>query len=115
MIPLKIGTMKTVDMATGEVLSEKQNAFTMLPPRPDVCQVCAVKHDHDQPHNQQSIYYRIAFHAKHGRFPTWTDAMQHCTPEVQKEWRVKLVALMREKGVKVPKDLQEGREVRRGR
>lgn len=53
--PRKIGTVKTVDAETGEVVSEKQNSLTMLPCASDVCQECATDHAFDQPHNQQSL------------------------------------------------------------
>ena len=83
----------------------QEKAFTLLPPAPDVCQECAVKHAAGAPHNQQSLYYRTAFHLQHGRWPTWTDAMSHCSPEVQAAWRQELVSFMREKRVAIPADL----------
>jgi hypothetical protein len=101
----KVGKMTTVDAETGEVLSEKQNAMTLHPPAPDVCQVCATDHAWDQPHNQQSLYYQMAFHSMHGRSPTWSDAMHHCADDVKRQWREELVQLMREKGIEVPADL----------
>lgn len=58
----------------------------MLPPKPDVCQMCAVKHEPGQPHNQQSLYYQYAFYADNGRWPTWKDAMAHCSEEVKQKW-----------------------------
>lgn len=58
----------------------------LLPPKPDVCQMCAVKHEPDQPHNQQSLYYQYAFYADNGRWPTWKDAMAHCSDEVKQKW-----------------------------
>ena len=106
-LPIKIGKVQTINMDTGEVVSEKQNAMTMLPPAGDVCQECAVDHPHDQPHNQQSLHYQYHFYGTHGRFPTWTDAMAHCTPEVQAQWREYLVAMMRQNGLTVPLDLLE--------
>jgi hypothetical protein len=108
MIPKKIGTMQTVDVATGKVVAEKKNAMMILPPAGDVCQVCATDHKWDEPHNQQSLYYQMRFHSEHGRYPTWTDAMAHCTPEVQAAWKRQLVDLMIEKGLDVPPDLWTG-------
>jgi hypothetical protein len=105
--PRKIGTVQTVDMETGEVVEEKANAFTMLPPASDVCQICAVDHAWNQPHNQQSLYYQYRFYGEHGRWPTWTDAMSHCAPEVQDAWRRDLVEKMRQHGLPIPADLQE--------
>lgn len=108
MVLKKIGTVQTIDMETGEVTSEKRNAGMLLPPHPSLCQVCAADHPWDQPHNQQSMYYQMAFHAEHGRYPTWSDAMAHCTPELQAEWKKGLVELMKEKGLEVPDDLLTG-------
>lgn len=78
--------------------------MTLLPPAPHLCQACAVKHDPGQPHNQQSFHYQYWFRlqeAKAGReerWPTWSDAMAHCTPEVQQAWREELA----KHGVEVP-------------
>lgn len=104
---IKTGTRITVDAATGAVMDVKTNAATLLPPPPGVCQECAVDHAWNQPHNKQSLYYQMAFHATHGRYPTWSDAMSHCPPEVQTEWRPRLVEQMRRHGLPVPPDLQE--------
>ena len=68
--------------------------FTLLPPKPDVCQECAVDHDPLLPHNAQSLYYQYSFYAEHGRWPTWKDALAHCEPEMQQFWEEAL----REKG-----------------
>lgn len=107
MKPKKLGTVQTVDMQTGEVIAEKKNAMTLLPPPPGVCQVCAVDHAWDAPHNQQSLYYQMHFHADHGRWPTWTDAMSHCTPEVQAEWKKHLIYVMQKNNMPVPDDLMD--------
>lgn len=69
----------------------------LLPPAPDVCQTCAVKHEPEQPHNQQSLYYQVAFHAKYGRWPTWDDALAHVEPDIQRFWR----AALRKRGVEI--------------
>ena len=105
--------MQTIDTETGKVVSEQKNAFTLLGPAPDKCQVCATDHPHDQPHNQQSMYFQMAFHSTHGRWPTWTDAMQHCAPEIKAHWRKYLVEVMQEKGLEVPADLMEQKPVGR--
>jgi hypothetical protein len=108
--PTKVGTMTVVDAETGKVVETKRNAMTMLPCRPDVCQECAVDHAHDQPHNQQSLYYRVKFQAEHGRAPTWTDAMAHCSPEVRAQWRPRLIEQMQKHGLPIPDDLTEPEE-----
>jgi hypothetical protein len=104
--PIKAGKVTTVDMQTGAVVKTRQNAMTLLPPAPGRCPECAVEHDYFAPHNQQSLYYQMQFQAKHGRWPTWTDALAHCPPEVRAEWRKQLVERMRAHGLDVPADLQ---------
>lgn len=71
--------------------------MVLMPPAPDKCQVCAVKHEPEEPHNAQSLYYQFAFNIEHGRGATWKDAMAHCTPEVQEAWTKSLA----ERGVAV--------------
>lgn len=61
------------------------------------CLMCAVKHDPDQPHNLQSLAYQYKFYDEHGRWPTWKDAMEHCTKKVQQFW----IQALKEKGVKI--------------
>jgi hypothetical protein len=103
--PRKIGSVKVIDMATGEVESEKKNTFTLLPCAPDKCQECAVDHPYDQPHNKQSLYYQYRFYGTHGRWPTWTDAMAHCTPEVKATWCAGLIEQHRLHNLSIPDDL----------
>lgn len=104
--PYRLGTSQTIDVETGEVVEERRNAFTLLPPGDGVCPTCGVDHPHDQPHNQQSMYYQMSFSARYGRPPDWTAAMSHCSPEVRAAWRVHLVAEMEEHGMAVPEDLR---------
>ena len=40
---------------------------TLLPAPKGTCPECAVKHDPDQPHNQQSLFYQYHFYHEHGR------------------------------------------------
>lgn len=70
----------------------------LLPCAPDVCQCCAVKHDPDMPHNQQSLYWQYWFYGQHQRWPTWKDAMAHCTPEMKAHW----VSELKKYGIEVP-------------
>lgn len=60
--------------------------WKLLSPRPDVCQVCARKHEDYLPHDRESFYYQTRFNIEHGRSPTWNDALAHCSPEVRKVW-----------------------------
>ena len=66
-------------------------SFGMLPPAPDVCQECAVDHPPGWPHNQQSLFYQYKFYNDYGRWPTWLDAMAHCTEEMKALWRIELL------------------------
>jgi hypothetical protein len=65
----------------------------LLPPAPDLCQECAWKHEPDQPHNKQIMFYQLNFLNKNGRYPTWKDAVAHCASEVQRLWREQLEKL----------------------
>jgi hypothetical protein len=73
------------------------DGWMLMPPAQHVCQECAVDHDPRDPHNQQSLFYQYHFYGKHGRWPTWADAIAHCEPEMQEAWRGALA----EKGVDV--------------
>ena len=59
----------------------------LLPCAPDVCQECAVKHEPEMPHNQQSLYYQYKFYHQNGRWPTWEDALAHCPNDVKDVWK----------------------------
>lgn len=58
---------------------------------PGTCPMCAVKHGPEQPHNRDSLTYQYKFYDEHGRWPTWGDAMAHCTDDVKDFWRVALM------------------------
>lgn len=80
-------------MATASVPfvgSESENAMTgfagMLPPAKGCCLVCATRHDAKAAHNVQSMYYGMRFQDKHGRAPTWYDAVAHLPQEAQDDW-----------------------------
>lgn len=64
---------------------------------PGQCEQCAVFHDPTHPHNQESLYYQYHFREQHGRWPSWKDAMAHCTPEMQEFW----INALKEKGIEV--------------
>lgn len=59
----------------------------LLPAREGTCPICAVDHKPDDPHNAQSLYYQYRFFGVRGRWPTWADAVAHCTPEKQAGWK----------------------------
>ena len=64
--------------------------FTLLPAKPGTCQECAVDHDPSYPHNQQSLYYQYHFYAENQRWPTWEDAMAHCSDDMKTVWKDEL-------------------------
>jgi hypothetical protein len=78
-----------VNLKTGEETHERMS-WNILPPPADRCQVCAVKHVPEAPHNATSLYYQMTFHGMMGRWPTWADAVAHCTVETQREWELEL-------------------------
>lgn len=57
---------------------------------PGTCPECAVAHAPEQPHNPQSFAYQYKFYDQHGRWPTWADAMEHCSPTVKAHWIAEL-------------------------
>ncbi len=69
----------------------KGEAF-MLPAAAGACPVCARNPAHleDQPHDAQSLFYQYAFYGEHGRWPTWKDALAHCSDEVKQQWETAL-------------------------
>lgn len=103
----KIGTVKTIDAETGEVVSVKKNAFTMLPTKDGVCPECGTDHKYDMPHNVQSMVYQYRFYGTHGRWPTHTDSMQHCTDEMKSQWREAVIETLKKIGKPIPDDLLE--------
>jgi hypothetical protein len=104
--PLRLGKVQTVDIETGRVIDEREGAMSLLPPAPGVCPDCACDHDPALPHNQQSLYYQMAFHATNGRWPTWSDAMAHCDGRVRAVYREILLREMTSRGVEIPPDLK---------
>jgi len=60
--------------------------MNLLAPAPDKCPICAIAHEPFEPHDAQSLYYQYRFFAAHGRWPTWADAIAHCSPEMEAAW-----------------------------
>lgn len=50
---------------------------------PGTCPECGVKHKPEEPHDRGSIAYQYSFYNKHGRWPTWADAVAHCSDEMK--------------------------------
>lgn len=98
--------LDVVDMETGESVPVEGGGLRMLPGPPGTCEWCHVEHEPTEPHKQQSLSYQMKFHAVHGRWPTWTDAMAHCAEDVRRHWREHVVELMLENGIEIPEDLR---------
>lgn len=68
-------------------------SFRLAPVAPGLCPQCAVDHPPEQPHNMHSLAYQYDFYGKNGRWPTWTDAMAHCRPDIQFFWKEELTKM----------------------
>jgi hypothetical protein len=101
-----VGSSERVDLETGESVPIEGGSFKMLPGPDGSCEWCHVKHDPSQPHNKQSLAYQMKFNQIHGRYPTWTDAMAHCSEDIKVKWKKHLIATMQEHGLEIPEDLQ---------
>ncbi len=77
----------------------------ILPPKPGACPECAATHDPKFPHNRDSLYYQMKFRQKHGRFPTWNDAMAHCSELTKACYRVELA----KRGVSLEETATDGK------
>jgi len=62
--------------------------FTLLRGKlkPGQCAECATVHTPEMPHNQQSLFWQYHFRELNGRWPTWNDALAHCSPEMKAQW-----------------------------
>lgn len=67
-------------------------ALQLLPARPGNCPECDTKHEPWDAHDAERIYYQFWFEGKHGRLPTWKDAIAHCTPAHAARWEAELKA-----------------------
>lgn len=69
-----------------------EQKWTMLPAAPGKCPDCATAHEPEQPHNAQSLFYKMNFYQANGRWPAWADALAHCAPDVRQAWETELRA-----------------------
>ena len=82
----------------GQGFLKARHGMMMLGKTPEgTCPECAVAHDPALPHNQQSMAYQYHFYDQHGRWPTWADAMAHCSEEMKEQWK----AGLKERGIEV--------------
>ena len=72
--------------------AERFNNVRLLVPGRGVCPTCAAAHRADMPHDADSFYYIAVFRRRHGRLPTWEDAMAHCPEPVKTRTRQALKA-----------------------
>lgn len=66
------------------ILQEGQVAI--LPPREGACWICGDEHNSLDPHNAGSLLYQHRFRKRNGRYPTWADAMSHCSRKTKERW-----------------------------
>ncbi len=71
--------------------------WSLYPPPAGTCPECAVAHGPELPHNQQSLFYQYKFYNDNGRWPTWEEAMAHCSEDMKQFWRTEL----RKRGVDI--------------
>lgn len=67
--------------------NREQEYQYIFPPLRGACPKCGAYHPPEQPHNRESLYYQMRFRQRYGRFPTWEDAIAHCSDAVKAEWR----------------------------
>lgn len=78
-------------------LKERHGMMILGKTKEGACPLCGVEHNPEFPHNKDSLTYQYKFYDEHGRWPTWKDAMEHCTDEMKQFWLEEL----RKRGVKV--------------
>lgn len=68
---------------------------TLLPPAKGSCPACGHDHPPEQPHNVESMYYQYRFYGLRQRWPTWADAVAHCSDHVREHWQTELTRMKR--------------------
>jgi hypothetical protein len=104
-IPIPIKVMKRGKGGKPELVEDRTANFTLAPAAPGKCPECATDHLPEMPHNQQSLFWQYRFYGRNGRFPTWLDALEHCSPEMKAVW----IAELAKKGIIVEEDKPDGR------
>ena len=80
-----------------QVIEKTIKDMKILPAKEGTCPICAVNHEPGFPHNKDSLFYQMSFYQQNNRYPTWKDAMAHCSEEMQKAW----TDALKEKGMEV--------------
>lgn len=73
-------------------LDQRFGATLLKNPAPGCCPECGRKHDADWPHERDKLYYQYKFYDEHGYWPSWADAMAHCSEDVKAYWKQQLEA-----------------------
>ncbi len=87
-----LGKSTTIDMKTGKE-TPSNTKMSMLPAKEGTCEHCAVAHEPEAPHNAQSLFYQMRFFNEHNRWPTWLDALAHCSEKTKDQWTTHLKEL----------------------
>jgi len=69
-----------------EFIEIPASSMSILPPRPDVCQVCAAEHAPGEPHTPNSLYWQTRRNMEGLPLATWEDALVDCTEPVRESW-----------------------------
>lgn len=77
--------------------------IVIIPPTPGACRYCGDQHDPREPHNLRSLQYQHKFRKQNGRYPTWEDAMAHCSMLV----KVRFTEMLVRSGVRIVREGQE--------
>ena len=69
---------------------DSMEEIKVVPTSPGSCPICATRHDPQEPHDRDSLYYQNWFRKRYKRFPTWEDAMSHCDEKTKRGYIRKL-------------------------
>lgn len=78
-------------------MNDAVDRIAIIPPTPEACPYCGDRHDPRDPHNRDSLTYQHKFRKAYGRYPTWEDAMRHCSLMTQ----IRFAAELKERGITV--------------
>ena len=81
----------------------REGQVAIFPPREGACWICGDIHSSRDPHNAGSLLYQHRFRKRNGRYPTWADAMSHCSRKVKERWVRRLL----EKGIRVEAERED--------
>jgi hypothetical protein len=60
--------------------------WKILKPGEEMCQTCGVRHEENEPHDANSLYWNLHNELRNLPEPTWSDAIAHCDQDTQKHW-----------------------------